>query len=406
MRMSYYLQKQYSNQKWYIYTILFIWLRSYFSTLWRWLGIEGDIMNCIILLFLFIQSQNVWKGRILIKDFVLYFVIVFCYTFSVLLYPATSGYVHANAFSVICCIVPYIFVGEIFQTTNYEKWINYASRFAVFMNVVLILTSRSSGDEIDNEYMHRAYSLLPSVLFVLWQYIKNRRIIDLVFFCIGLVLILSMGSRGPVVCILFFVGSYLLFFKQYKRPIVFKSIIIGILSLLFFYTQYIAELMVAFFSKYSLSTRVFDMMLDDAFLNYEDSNGRNIIHEILFQKLNNDTGGIGFGLFSDRSTIAMFSEEITYSHNMFVELWFSFGYYVGTFIALLLLVFVAFFFYKIKNRDKQIFALLLFSVSVIKLQFSSSFIVDQSLFFLIGYCIYGIRESKCKTSGIIKISNK
>ena len=126
MNLSYYLQNDNSYKKWYIFTILFIWLRSYFSTLWRKIGIEeGEILNSIILFFLIFLSQNVWKGRILTRDFVLYFIIVFCYIFSVLLYPATSDYVYDNALLVICCTVPYIFVGEIFQIVDYEKWFSY-----------------------------------------------------------------------------------------------------------------------------------------------------------------------------------------------------------------------------------------------------------------------------------------
>ena len=121
--------------------------------------------------------------------------------------------------------------------------------------------------------------------------------------------------------------------------------------------------------------------------------GRDIIQEELLQQLSMDYKGFGYGLFSDR----IFSSYGFSAHNMIIELWFSFGYYIGgAILGLLLLLFVRFFI-KVKDNHIIVFGLIFFTTSVVKLMFSDCFILDGLLFFLIGYCVNGLRTSKLKT---------
>lgn len=379
-------------------TLCYIWLCSYFATLWRKLGVEdADIPNFFILLVLLFISRKKWIGRIRNSDVFLYVCLAFVYLFSVVIYPSTSTYLYENAFSVLCCTIPYIFIGELFQIKGYEGILTKASWLTIILNVLLLL-SRSNSDA--QEQMHKAYSLLPSVLFLFWQFIESHRKTDLVFLCVGLFLISSMGSRGPFVCFLFFAFTYFLFFKTYKYKNLARVIIVSVSLGLYLLSEHIAEFMIYLLSSFGMGTRIFDKMLQDSFINYESSSGRNNIHYILFKRLSEDSSGIGFGLFSDRMTADY------YSHNIFIELWFSFGYYIGTFIILLFFLLVIRFYLKTTDRDNKVFALLLFTTSIIKLQFSASFITDTSFFFLIGFCIYRIREAdKMKRFNRMSIKN-
>lgn len=378
-----------NGTRWYVYTMCYIWLCSYFSTFWRRLGItDANVPNLIIMLMLLLASSTVWSGRIRTSDFLLYLTISFAYFVCGVVYPYTEMYLSEYAFTVICCTFPYIFIGNIFNVKNYEGWLSLASWFAVILNLTLFFLKSGNGDESSDESMHRAYALLPSILFLFWQFIENKKLINLFFFLIGLVLISSMGSRGPIVCFLFFAACYLTFFRDYKYPKIARTAIVILSIILINSSQFLAEFMILLLSKIGMSTRIFEKMLNDAFLNYEASSGRDELHRTLLQKLNNDSEGLGYGLFADRITVDW------YSHNVFVELWYSFGYYIGSLIIIIFLLLFTTFFIKVKDREKRIFAILLFSVSFVKLQFSASFITDSSLFFLVGYCINGIREAR------------
>ena len=102
-----------------------------------------------------------------------------------------------------------------------------------------------------------------------------------------------------------------------------------------------------------------------------------------------DDSGFGYGLFSDR----FFTEGFS-SHNIIIELWFSYGYYIGSILLGILLVLFIRFFLKTKDNHTKVFGLLIFTASFVKLLFSGCFILEGYLFFLIGYCLNGLRASK------------
>ena len=150
-------------------------------------------------------------------------------------------------------------------------------------------------------------------------------------------------------------------------------------------------MMVGLLSLAGKSTRIFDLMLDDSLINYENSNGRDMLQGYLLQKLDSNNGE-GFGLLADRL-------EVGFAHNIFVELWYAYGYVIGSIIVGLFLLLIVILIIKTKKTNTRIIVILFFTAGFVKLLFSSSFIVDGSFFFLIGLCINGIREAKKQSKG-------
>ena len=380
-----------TNDRLYLFFISFFWLYGFVGALWTRVGVDSSIANTILLFVLAILCHGKWKNLIRPSDFSLYIIIIFLYIFSSIIYPVSSELVIRNSFDVLLVAVPFFFVGLVFKNDEYKEWILLLSRLAIIINIVFSLFS-SSPDKVVEEDMHRAYMLLPSVLYILAQLFERFNLIDLLFFVLGFLMESSFGTRGPFVCILFFAVVYLFFFKDWKDKWLIRSFLVTIAIVLFSLSKYIAQFMIIFLAKFGQSTRIFDSMLDQSLLNYENSNGRNEIQEELLNILSKDDTGIGFGLFSDR----ILSSYGYSSHNIFVEIWFSFGYYLGS--ALLLLFFVLFirFFIKAKDNSTKIWGLIFLTVGFVKLMFSGSFILDGYLFFFIGYCIKEIRISKTK----------
>lgn len=376
----------------YLIFISFFWLYGFFGAFWRRIGIEPNIANTIFLFILAIACHGKWRHSIRISDIAFYFVFVCLYFISAAIYPVSRALVMKFAFEVLLVAAPFYFVGVIFKAEEYSYWLVLLSRLSIIINVFFSLFLSSQSTQIA-EQMHRAYMVLPSVLYLLWRMLESFKKADLLFFSVGFFMLCSMGTRGPFVCVLFFAIVYLFFFKEWKNKTVVRVVLVLTGIVLYALSSYIAMFMVQLLGSIGLSTRIFDSMLDDALLNYENSNGRNEIQEELLQQLSMDYNGLGYGLFSDR----VFSSYGFSSHNMIIELWFSYGYYIGSAIlGLLLLLFVRFFI-KAKNNHIKVFGLIFFTSSVIKLMFSDCFILDGLLFFLIGYCVNGLRGSKSKT---------
>lgn len=377
-----------TNGRLYLLFISFFWLFDFFGALWRRVGVEPSVANFILLMILALLCYGKWRHLVRISDVSLFFFFILIYLLSPFVYPKTQILVYSNAFEVLCLLAPFYFVGVAFNVKEYTYWITLLSRLAVIVNVLYSLRS-STGAEIDEESMHKAYILLPSVLFILWQFMERYKLIDLLFFALGFFMECSMGSRGPFVCILFFTVMYLLFFREWKYKRTIRIVLIAVGTFLYLLSKYIAEIMIILLATFGKSTRIFDKMLDDSLINYENSSGRDQIHEEIFQKLSADNVGIGYGLYSDRILTDGY-----YAHNIFIELWCSFGYVIGSILVGIILVLFIRFFLKSKGNDVKIFGLIFFTASFIKLMFSGSFIIDGYFYFLLGYCINGLRESK------------
>lgn len=385
------------GSKVYIILISCFWLLGYFAAFWRRLGIEDagvTIANFFMLLVLALLCSRKWKNRIQFSDVALYIVLALIYFINPFIYPLTAKLISFYAVDVVLGAMSFLFMGLMFKQEGNEKRITILSRIAIIVNIVYSYMSSSEVDSVD-EQMNRAYMLLPSVLYILWKFFERFNYIDFIFFLIGFFLECSMGTRGPFVCILFFAAVYLLFFKEYKHPAGMRLLIIcGTLLLLSLSTP-IAYMMVGLLSVAGMSTRIFDLMLDDSLINYENSNGRDMIHGFLLQKLDANNGD-GFGLLADRL-------DVGFAHNIFVELWFDYGYVLGSIIIVVYLLLIVLLIVKAKQNKTRILVILFFTASFVKLLFSSSFIVDGYFFFLIGLCINGIREAKKRSRGITSI---
>lgn len=377
------------SQKYYLSFISFVWIHEYFATIWRRLGIENaDIPNAFILLLLFFLSRNQWKGRIKFIDFSAFIILGIAYILSPMIYPETEAWVESKSFSFLFATLSFIFVGLIFNSSENTYWLIRLCRLAVVINISFMFIRAGSGAEAQEEQMHRAYILLPSVLYLIWQTLESYSKTNLFFSLVGFFIVCSMGSRGPFVCILFFMGIYLFFFKEYRYKKMIRFCIIVCSAVLYQCSKDFAEFMIVILAKFNLSTRIFDKLLENSLVNYESSSARDSIHALLFDKLRLESDGIGFGFFSDRIKIG------GYAHNIFIELWFDFGYIIGSIFALSILLLA--FYYITRNNineNEKIFSIILFTVSLVKLQFSGSYILDTGLFFFIGYCINGIRRN-------------
>ena len=60
--------------------------------------------------------------------------------------------------------------------------------------------------EFSDYNMSAAYTFLPHLMMVTWHLLEKINVIDIVACLIGAVLLFGFGTRGPIFCMIIFVG--------------------------------------------------------------------------------------------------------------------------------------------------------------------------------------------------------
>ena len=194
----------------------------------------------------------------------------------------------------------------------------------IILFVVLFFMGGMSEYELEGdegEGMGKAYALLPCVLFMIWDSFRKTSFANILLSILGVFLLLSLGTRGPIVCILAFVLLYLLLFKDYKHPIRNRIVIISAGGVLYTFLTPLLLGVQGLLMAAGASTRIVNSILEDTF---DDSRGRDNIYSFMWEQIIKDPLS-GHGLAGDRA-----STYASWSHNFAIEIFMTFGLVIGS----------------------------------------------------------------------------
>jgi len=239
-----------------------------------------------------------------------------------------------------------------------------------------------------------AYNILPSVLIIIFWGFKKKRVISGILSVFGFFLLLSYGTRGPIVCVLVFImlliAINIVNRKKYSIIVLFLILIVILLNTN--YVFIIASYLQKSISQMGLSTRIFDMILMNDILN---DTGRSSIIVALLSAIS-ERPLLGYGLYADRylSSSGTYIAGM-YAHNLIIELWTQFGVVIGSLIIFAIGTLVIKAVIKAREDSSKLGMLLIFlCVGVVKLFMSGSYLLEPYFFLLIGYCTKIIRENQ------------
>ena len=330
-------------------------------------------------------------------DAILYVFVVLLYMASFTIHPENQEALEMNLKPFLLFSLPYFFVGLFTESDKLFDRLSVLSALCVcasaLYNLVYLQGASYTGSSDASVYnMSASYALLPHVLMVCYAMFKKANVFNILVSILGFVLIASFGTRGPFVCLLLFIIFYLLFVKKYKRPVASKLIVcvvgFGILG----FTDLIVLFMQQLTQELGMSSRIFDIMEEDSvLLDYSNSSGRDSILATLFRELQKDVP-FGYGIAGDRRFVGI------YAHNFAVELWFSFGYVIGT-ILLLAVVFVFLRGYsRSVGETGKVFIIVLIVSGFVKLFFSGSYLNEKYLFWALGVCVAVMRRKSAPSA--------
>lgn len=353
------------------------------------LGAMTDELEwCIVLAPILLSLPRLWK-RIKTSDHIFVFACLIFYLLNIQLFPQNADVLVNRLFSFSLLTLPYYYIGVTLDIKRFYNFFYYISVVAVFMcafyELLYAQSASYTGDVDTSEYnMELAYSILPHVLMVSWRALKSFVILNIAPMLLGLMLLLSFGTRGPVICAIVFIVIYLLFIRpsKYQKTMRIITVACAVYAMSFL-DQFMTFMQLMTF-QLGMSTRIFDKYFEGEL---EESSGRDYIRETLLRELSIDNSLFGHGVLGSYPYVN------TYPHNIVLEFLFSFGWVWGIAILFCIVYIIAKMLINTHQCEINVtFGIILVIASILKLCFSSTFVDDALLFMLLGYCVNSSRK--------------
>lgn len=345
----------------------------------------GGYARDFFIFVIFLLSFRALQKRILLKDIIFCFLFFVFYLVQFIIYPENQEYLLENMSLVFLVALPMYFIGYALDINKlYNLLLAFSIGCILFHGFLSFIYMAGAGNDIDNgsHSMGIAYRMLPHVLYVFWHFSKTRNIYSLALFVLGLLLMFSYGTRGPMVCSAFFIVFLILTSGGWKKLwLIF--LIVAAASFIVYYFDEIIFLLDAFFTDKG-GNRIISQIYNDSL---DDDSGRSFIIENLRTRMNYGDE-MSYGIFGSYRYVN------TYAHRIYWDFWFSFGYIGGSIIMLVLAAIFVSGRKKCITSEEKVFWLLLFSNSIVGLMFSNCYIFDGTFYLFLGYCVSRIRNNK------------
>lgn len=266
-----------------------------------WLG--------IVFLYLFLKKLTITI------DLVVYYVgFVIIYLTGIVM---NSQYVSMQH---IYAIVIYLFPAYYVMRTagRNEQALRKMLYISAYCNLMIYIPLCSNAPA--TSYMDYAYGILINTCIVIFKYIEENKYRDIIISCIGTICAIVYCSRGAVVVLIAMIIYYFcssILNKKYRFPGV-----VLVLSILAW--KYIDKIL-AYINMRGIQSRNISKLLS---LSFFESVGRNALGEKCVYLISKNQWG--YGPFSNRSLL--YPEP--YPHNWIYELLIDYGWYLGVFLIL------------------------------------------------------------------------
>lgn len=246
-----------------------------------------------------------------------------------------------------------------------------------------------SGSEMQNDDdMSRAYFLLLSVLFAINYAFDSKTLLGISFSLLGVLLLLSLGTRGPIMIVLAFMATKIIQSSSDKGmgAIVFVVILILLWFVNSPYWNSALLFLREIISSVGLSTRVLDHTIEGEMVtNYSE---RDVIFTLLISKIKESPLN-GWGVYGEWQFVGWSA------HNMYLEILICYGVIVGGFIILWMLYIAAKAFFSSKATPVRGLVLMFACNVFVRGIFGGTFLSFPT-FLMIGYCLQICRKTNFK----------
>ncbi len=354
------------------------------------IGVAYDFLVPILIAIMVILSLPYIFKKVRATDLLFIIACVLMVAFSYLLYPANQIYIEEQLGKIFLYVLPMYFVGIACRYEECKKTLFIASLAGVATKFVYQMYLFGAGSLTGEYNMDAAYKLLPSVMFLIVWALDKKGIWNWLAATFGIFLILTYGTRGPLLAALLFLclGIYIVVMRSRKLFVRIIFIVLTTAVLLLLSSQslltVVLEGLSEWFESIGFSSRILDFALEGEL---SVSVRRGLLLDNTIQAVK-QRSFLGYGIMGDRVIL-----DGSYCHNIFWELLCDFGVYLGGgLFAAMIVLFIRTIKHSAKNEN-LLFVVMLISMIVTKLMLSGSYITEPYFLFTIGVCINTLRNS-------------
>lgn len=356
------------------------------------LGSKADALKYIVpILFLYIPFVALFvffeKNRFLFVSSYLLFFAIFIYFLSMYFSHRYYDIYSDKEFGIFKIITGYssFFIVLFFSIKYKSKSIVCALQISGFLVLAISIISMVVYPSTSADYdMNFGYKVLFSTLcFVSMTYFTKNKYLFVLYVLSAIaavVLLLVFGSRGPLISLLLFLFAYYnLFFKTKLSKKIRTAILVGTIALLVIYV--IACFVISNSPLFNTLPRNAQAIFNP-FSTLTTGTGitRKRIYSQIFTILK-DTPFFGYGPLADQ----YFLGAAFYSHNFFLEILITFGFFVGIILlALVFLLVLKVLFLSDEYKTEVLFFTIFLCLSFGRLTVSYSFWYDNNFWMMIG----------------------
>lgn len=376
---------------WTQYTIL-----SFAIQIVRRLPIIGPLYEYVIpltIIGLAFLSLPYLLRKVQAVDVVFYLVGVMIVLGTMALNYKNSEFIQQDLWRILGAALPMLFIGAAYSHKDSKNdlfWASLIGTIAVFAYQIYLL---SLGQELEADNMNTAYTVLPSVMYLVYWALEHKKLWHWVAASVSMLLMFLFGTRGPIIAELVFLLLGLLF-SVFNR----KSQLAKLLCLLLFvavialvctgdFLLNAAEFLSESFEEVGFSTRVFDRFIEGEM---SEGSGRDVLYDAVINAIR-EKPILGYGIMGDRPIVGI------YVHNLFLEMWCHYGVIIGTIFLFGILVIPVAALLKLRKTSMFNFVLMLTCMVFVKLMVSGSYTTEAYLFLLLGICVNVFRSQKEKS---------
>lgn len=311
--------------------------------------------------------------------------------FGVTIFLNTDGAIFAknNLVSFFIQTFPAIYLGyAVKEFEHLERVLILLARVvtvAVLIWCILVIGA-VNDDEVLQSYMAMSYSFLPCCMICTYSAFKEKNITNILFFVLSLVLVVILGTRGPMLFACIFVCLCILRYSSQRNRV---FICIGLLVSVGIFVYYFMDI-VQWLYDFSLERGIRNNGLHKILYAKDITNGRTDLYAVCIEKLK-DAPILGRGIYADRKYIG------GYVHLLPLELCLNFGLVIGT---ILFIALMGRCFYVLSKSDQNDIKWLLiisaFFIGVCKLFASGSYLEEPYFYLLIGILMRPIHQKREK----------
>ena len=349
----------------------------------------GVFVIPIIFTILFIMGAKHIMKSFRSIDLVFASILISIYLLQIIGFPENEERLLEFFSPLLLSLIPMYFIGTATDINKVYKPMYVMSILCVLLQAVNTLFLESSErmamtEEEISEQMNTAYRLLPYVIFCFWGWLRKFDFIGFISSLIGLFLLVSFGSRGPVACTLLFIVIYTVFYKSFKGKWIVVSLLGVIVAFALVYFEQFFLLMQGVLSQYGLSTRVIDLVVKEEVVTHVS--GRDDISRVLMRQLQ-EAPFFGYGIGGTWKFVG------GYAHNIFLDVFISFGKIPGGMMLIALFYLIIKGWRSCKTIEEKGFMLVLFCCFA-KLFVSYTLFEDSSWMLMLGFCVGTLRRRK------------